>query len=71
MTKMMDYGFWTKTKDGYVSEISTLDANRAMVCPVCNYPITLGLPIRDKSSEIIKWTHKCRSCKSFMQIFND
>lgn len=62
---------WTKTDNGYVSEISTLEANGAMVCPKCKYSITLGQPIREKDGEIIKWNHRCRSCGTQMTIFND
>jgi len=62
---------WTKTDNGYVSEMSTLEGNGAMYCPICQTFFTLGLPLRDKSGEILKWTIRCRDCKTYMHIFND
>lgn len=61
---------WTKTDNGYVTEMSTLE-HTGMKCAVCQTFFTLDQPLRDKSGEIIKWTYKCKACGAFMQIFND
>jgi hypothetical protein len=66
---------WTELLDktGFVSEISTLEANKALVCPTlnCDRPIILKDPIRDREGDIIKWAQRCPRCGRFLIIYND
>jgi len=64
---------WTKTNDIYATEISTLEANKAMNCPSCGVKINEKSMIGkyDSENDLTHWLYTCPNCQSKLKIFND
>ena len=68
---------WTKSDNSYMTESSTLDANKEKlprnVCPHCEgyYQKKNLVKVNKIDNEITHWEFKCPNCQTILVIFND